>query len=126
MTRIRLRLIPAGASHYYRKVETRAAQAIAKVGLAAVLHRNAEGRTGSARLAFSSVAATPKLTTVLALLSSRERSRKILGWSASEYYWRRILCRNRIFALALRYRMEIAACLVWEALQAPLAENEKE
>jgi CO/xanthine dehydrogenase FAD-binding subunit len=58
LARIRLPRRPAGAIHLYRKVGTRRAQAIAKVGLAAV-GEVANGRVTHLRLGFSSVAPVP-------------------------------------------------------------------
>jgi CO/xanthine dehydrogenase FAD-binding subunit len=55
LARIRLPRNPAGATHYYRKVGTRKAQAISKVCLAATGRMN-DGQIDDARIALGSVA----------------------------------------------------------------------
>jgi CO/xanthine dehydrogenase FAD-binding subunit len=55
LARIRLPRIPAGATHYYRKVGTRKAQAISKVCLAAIGRIN-NGQIDDIRIALGSVA----------------------------------------------------------------------
>jgi CO/xanthine dehydrogenase FAD-binding subunit len=58
ITRIRLSRTPEGGFHYFRKVGTRQAQAIAKVSLAAWV-RVADGRIQDLRLGLGSVAPMP-------------------------------------------------------------------
>jgi CO/xanthine dehydrogenase FAD-binding subunit len=58
ITRIRLQRPPAGGFHYFRKVGTRQAQAIAKVSLAAWVQVEA-GRVQALRLGLGSVAPMP-------------------------------------------------------------------
>jgi CO/xanthine dehydrogenase FAD-binding subunit len=59
IARIHLPRPAAGAVHYYRKVGTRRAQAIAKVGLAGLAVLAPDGRIAAARLALASVAPVP-------------------------------------------------------------------
>lgn len=70
LTRILLRRSDAGAFHYFRKVGTRAAQAISKVAVAAHA-RAAEGVVTSFRLALGAVAPVP--------LRAREVEARVLG-----------------------------------------------
>ncbi|APZ43268.1 FAD binding domain-containing protein [Acidihalobacter ferrooxydans] len=56
---VRLPTPPENARHYYRKVGTRQAQAIAKLSLAALYELDAAGKITAMRCGMASVAATP-------------------------------------------------------------------
>ena len=58
LTALRVPLPPAGARHWFRKVGTRKAQAIAKVSAAALVVPEGDGTIGQARLALGAVAPT--------------------------------------------------------------------
>ena len=116
VTRIRLRPPPTGTLHYFRKVGTRAAQAISKVALAATLRVDAKQRLVSAAFAFASVAAVPVLAGTLA---GGLRERSLTDVTLDEI--RRLLAEDIAAQSDIRstqaYRTEIAARLVWEFIQ---------
>jgi xanthine dehydrogenase FAD-binding subunit len=115
LVRIFLPRAPAGAYHYYRKVGTRAAQSVAKVGLAAVLRWNPSGSIVLAHFAFSSVASTPRLAEAL--------GRSVCGKNLKHISLKKIQeqLKNDIAPVSdIRssdgYRLEVAGRLVWQAL----------
>jgi CO/xanthine dehydrogenase FAD-binding subunit len=125
LVRILLPRMPAGLCHYYRKVGTRAAQAIAKVGLAAVLRWNSGGYIDQAQFAFSSVAATPRLAEILGRALYGKQREQI---SLAEI---RDLLKKDIAPLSdIRssddYRREIAGRLVWQALHTSITRGAQE
>ncbi len=117
VTGLWLKPVPRGSRQYFRKVGTRAAQAITKVGLAAVVPFGPDGTVRGARFGFSSVAETPCLarTTAAAL-----EGRSPLAVPSGEIG---ALLEQDIAPISdLRstgaYRRQVAARLVREALQA--------
>lgn len=105
---------PLGARHYFRKVGTRRAQAISKVGLAALL----VGRPGAwerVRFGFSSVAATPILACALAATITGTARGLPDDEGLAEALGRDLAARDDIRSTA-EYRRRIALNLVREAL----------
>ncbi|AEK59553.1 xanthine dehydrogenase family protein subunit M (plasmid) [Acidithiobacillus caldus] len=115
LVRIVLPRMPADVCHYYRKVGTRAAQAIAKVGLSAVLHWNLEGAIDHAQFAFSSVAATPRLAVALGKTLCGKRLTQISLAQIQGLLEEDIAPVSDIRS-SDSYRREIAGRLVWQAL----------
>ena len=68
---------PPRARWYYRKVGTRAAQAIAKLSLAALYELDSDGVLASARLGMASVAPVPAALTALAAWLRGQRPRSV-------------------------------------------------
>lgn len=107
-------LPPLKAHHYFRKVGTRRAQAISKVGLAALL----AGRPGyweCVRFGFASVAATPILACALAATITGADRRMPCDEELAEALGRDIAARDDIRSTA-DYRRRVAMNLVREAL----------
>ncbi|MHB1513564.1 MAG: FAD binding domain-containing protein [Acidiferrobacter sp.] len=105
---------PDKAHHYFRKVGTRRAQAISKVGLAAVL----AGRPGSwecVRFGFASVAATPILACALAAAITGSDRGVPRDEELAEALGRDIAARDDIRSTA-DYRRRVAINLVREAV----------
>ena len=119
LVRILLPRVPADLCHYYRKVGTRAAQAIAKVGLAAVIWWTADGRISASRFAFSSVAATPRLASNLEGGLCGKKKEQISLAEINNFLVKDIEPLSDIRS-SDSYRREIAGRLVWEALHAPV------
>jgi CO/xanthine dehydrogenase FAD-binding subunit len=118
VARIRMPRRPGGpeAIHAYRKVGTRKAQAIAKVGLAA-LGRVEQGRVAHLRLALSSVGPTvfvPERT--LAFLDSRGLDAAAIE-EAVEIFRAEVAPIDDIRSTA-RYRMQVGQNLLEDFLQA--------
>ena len=122
LARIRLHPIPADFCHYYRKVGTRAAQAIAKVGLAAVIQWTEAGVIAEARFAFSSVSATPKLAVHLAHALAGKTREQISMQSIQNALIQDIAPLSDIRS-SDTYRGEVAGRLVWEALHTPITQE---
>lgn len=105
---------PLRAHHYFRKVGTRRAQAISKVGLAALL----AGRPGAwecVRFGFASVAATPILARALAAAITDADRGLPRDEELAEALGRDIAVRDDIRSTA-DYRRRVAMNLVREAL----------
>lgn len=106
---------PEGVRSYYRKVGTRAAQAIAKVGIAALLQDNGLGQMVTARFGLASVAATPcMLPTVSNYLQGRDLD--TLSEAALREKIRMDLSPIKDIRSTAEYRLEIASRLVWDAI----------
>lgn len=125
LARILLPRMSADFCHYYRKVGTRAAQAIAKVGLAAVLHWTPEGSVAGSRFAFSSVAATPQLAMHLEKALYGKHKEEISLAEIQDILIKDIAPLSDIRS-SDRYRREIAGRLVWQALQTPITRSAQE
>ena len=105
---------PPQARHYFRKVGTRRAQAISKVGLAALL-AGGPGAWQCVRFGFASVAATPILARALAATITGTVCGLPDDEDLAEALGRDLATRDDIRSTA-EYRRRVAVNLVREAL----------
>jgi CO/xanthine dehydrogenase FAD-binding subunit len=106
---------PKHSCGYFRKVGTRAAQAIAKVSIAALIEKDSDGIIQSARFGMASVAATPcTLPSVSQYLLGRAL-RDIADAQVRQRVGQDIAPIQDIRSTA-EYRLEIASRLVLEAI----------
>ncbi|MBE7563871.1 FAD binding domain-containing protein [Acidithiobacillus sp. HP-6] len=112
---IHIPYLPAGSRVYYRKVGTRAAQAIAKVGIAAWIHFAENQGIIAARFGLSSVAATPCVLPNVSEYLSGKRISNIHESMIREKVSSDIKPVDDIRSTA-GYRLEVASRLVWEAI----------
>ena len=105
---------PPQARHYFRKVGTRRAQAISKVGLAALL-AGGPGAWQCVRFGFASVAATPILARALAAAITGAACGLPDDESLAEALGRDLAARDDTRSTA-EYRRRVAMNLVREAL----------
>ncbi|MBU2718734.1 xanthine dehydrogenase family protein subunit M [Acidithiobacillus ferridurans] len=106
---------PAGSQTYYRKVGTRAAQAIAKVGIAAWIHFDEDQEIIAARFGLASVAATPCVLPNVGEYLSGKHIRNIHESMIREKVSSDVKPVDDIRSTA-EYRLEVASRLVWEAI----------
>ncbi len=125
LARILLPPMRTDLCHYYRKVGARAAQAIAKLGLAAVLHWTSEGTIAWARFAFSSVAATPQLAANLEI-ALRGKNKEHISLAEIQGILVKDIAPLSDIRSSDSYRLEVAGRLVWEALQTPITRSTQE
>lgn len=116
LTSIRLRPQHPDISHYFRKVGTRAAQAISKVALAATLRFDSMGRLESAAFGFASVAAIPVKANNLAE-GIVGKKREDIGLPMIRKHLVEDISPQSDIRSNKYYRMEIATRLVWAAVQ---------
>lgn len=112
---IHISYLPAGSRAYYRKVGTRAAQAIAKVGIAAWIHFAEDQGIIAAHFGLASVAATPCVLPNVSEYLSDKRISNIHEFMIREKVSSDIKPVDDIRSTA-EYRLEVASRLVWEAI----------
>jgi CO/xanthine dehydrogenase FAD-binding subunit len=101
-----------GATHYYRKVGTRRAQAISKVCFAALAEMDEGGRVGEVRMAFGSVAPVVlRCRTTEAVLRSRRPDDKSVADEAASELTREIVPIDDVRSTA-SYRRRVASNLL--------------
>ncbi len=106
---------PQGVLSYYRKVGTRAAQAIAKVGVAVMIHTKNQCLITEARFGLASVAATP---CTLPAVSDYLQGKDIhsLQETMVREKVRSDIAPIKDIRSTAEYRLEIASRLVWHAI----------
>jgi xanthine dehydrogenase FAD-binding subunit len=112
---IHIPFLPAGSRAYYRKVGTRAAQAIAKVGIAAWIHYDAGQGIIVARFGLASVAATPCLLPMVSHYLEGNHLKDVRESTIREKVSSDIKPVDDIRSTA-EYRLEVTSRLVWEAI----------
>ena len=115
---------PPHSRGYFRKVGTRAAQAIAKVGIAALIEEDREGVIQRARFGMASVAAVPcALPSVSRYLEGR--AVRDVAEAPVRQGVRQDIAPVKDIRSTAAYRLEIASRLVLEAID-PRAARKKE
>jgi xanthine dehydrogenase iron-sulfur cluster and FAD-binding subunit A len=119
LTAVLVRPLPNAARCLFRKVGTRAAQAISKVVLAAVAIQAENGAYADVRLAFGSLSATPRRATNTEAAALGKRPSVETGANAAEHLARDYSPIDDVRSTA-EYRLSVARNLVREFLAGEL------